>query len=89
MFFPIKDFWKCVYIVWTRCYNYIPRKQLENGKIGKEQFKENIISFINQINGTNEDIDIPMYFVDSQPVKGIDNSRSENEIERLIEWGRG
>ncbi|GAB1222651.1 hypothetical protein ENUP19_0120G0030 [Entamoeba nuttalli] len=41
-----------------------------------------------EINKTNEDIDIPMYYVDSEPDKRYDNSRSENEIERLIEWGR-
>ncbi|EMD43713.1 AIG1 family protein [Entamoeba histolytica KU27] len=30
-----------------------------------------------------------MYYVDSQPDEDYDNRRSENEIERLIEWGRG
>ncbi|GAB1224988.1 hypothetical protein ENUP19_0233G0004 [Entamoeba nuttalli] len=82
--FKIKDIWKHVCIVWNKCYYYTPKEDLD-----KEQFKEDIISFINKINGTNEDIDIPMYYVDSKLVKGIDNSRSEKEIERIIEWGRG
>ncbi|BFU22387.1 AIG1 family protein [Entamoeba histolytica] len=87
--FTIKDIWKHVCIVWTKCYSLIQQKQLEKGKKEKEQYKENIISFINQINKTNEEFDIPMYYVDSQPDEEYDNSRSENEIERLIEWGRG
>ena len=29
-----------------------------------------------------------MYYVDSEPDERCDNRRSENEIERLIEWGR-
>ncbi|EDS88716.1 AIG1 family protein, putative, partial [Entamoeba histolytica HM-1:IMSS] len=59
--FPIKDSWKHVCIVWTRCFfNYIPEKKIEKGKKEKQQFKEYLISFIKQINGTNEDIDIPM-----------------------------
>ncbi|EMD49612.1 Hypothetical protein EHI5A_249300 [Entamoeba histolytica KU27] len=87
--FTIKDIWKHICIVWTRCYNYIPPKKIEKGKIEKEQFKEELISFINQINKTNEEFDIPMYYVDSQPDEDYDNSRSEDEIERLIEWGRG
>ncbi|BFU26689.1 AIG1 family/50S ribosome-binding GTPase, putative [Entamoeba histolytica] len=70
--------------------NYIFKiKHLETCKINKEQFKENIISFIKQINKTNEEFDIPMYYVDSQADEEYDNSRSEDEIERLIEWGRG
>ncbi|GAT99654.1 AIG1 family protein [Entamoeba histolytica] len=87
--FPIKDIWKHVCIVWTECENSLPQKQIEKGKIEKEQYKENIISFINQINKTDKEFDIPMYFVDSQPDEDYDNRRSEIEIERLIEWGRG
>ncbi|BFU26332.1 AIG1 family/50S ribosome-binding GTPase, putative [Entamoeba histolytica] len=87
--FKIEDFWKHVCIVWTMCYNSLQPKKIEKDKKEKEQFKEELISFIKQINKTNEDIDIPMYFVDSQPDEDFDNSRSENEIKRLIEWGRG
>ncbi|GAB1227342.1 hypothetical protein ENUP19_0334G0001 [Entamoeba nuttalli] len=83
--FKIKDIWKHVRIVWTKCYYYTPNEDLDKGKKNKEQFKENIISFINQINGTNEDIDIPMYFVDSKPDERFDNIRSVKEIESLIE----
>ncbi|BFU26340.1 AIG1 family protein [Entamoeba histolytica] len=86
--FKIKDIWKHVCIVWTRCYNYIPPKKIDEGKKEKEQFKENIISFIKQINKTNEEFDIPMYYVDSQPDEDYDNKRSEKEIERLIEWAK-
>ncbi|BFU21954.1 aig family protein [Entamoeba histolytica] len=89
VFFKIKDIWKHVCIVWNKCYNYTPKEIFEKGKKEKEEFKKNIIEFINQINKTNECLDIPMYFIDSEPCKGYDNSRSENEIERLIEWGRG
>ncbi|EMS15039.1 AIG1 family protein, partial [Entamoeba histolytica HM-3:IMSS] len=87
--FKIKDIWKHVCIVWTKCYYYIPEEDLDEGKKNKEQFKQNIISFINQINKTNETIDIKMYYVDSKLVKGSGNIRSEKEIERLIKWGRG
>ncbi|EMS16882.1 AIG1 family protein, partial [Entamoeba histolytica HM-3:IMSS] len=27
--FTIKDIWKHICIVWTRCYNYIPPKKIE------------------------------------------------------------
>ncbi|EDS88907.1 AIG1 family protein, putative [Entamoeba histolytica HM-1:IMSS] len=84
----IKDIWKYVCIVWTKCYNSLSPKKIEKDRINKEQFKENIISFINQINKTNENIDIPMYYVDSQPDEDYDNRISEKEIERLIECGR-
>ncbi|EMD42384.1 AIG1 family protein [Entamoeba histolytica KU27] len=84
----IKDFWKHVCIVWTMCYNSLPPKKIEKDKIKKEQYKEDLKEFINQINKTNEDIDIPMYYVDSQPDEDSDNSRSEKEIESLIEWAK-
>ncbi|EMD48000.1 AIG1 family protein [Entamoeba histolytica KU27] len=86
--FTIKDIWKHVCIVWTHCYNCFSKKKIEKGKIEKEQFKEDLIKFLKEKNGTNENIDIPMYFVDSQPDEDIDNSRSEKERERLIEWVR-
>ncbi|BFU23993.1 aig family protein [Entamoeba histolytica] len=77
--FPIKDFWTHVCIVWTKCLYSLSRKQLEKGKKIKEQLKEDIISFINQINGTNEDIKIPMYYVDSQPDEDIDEGDDKKQ----------
>ncbi|GAB1222086.1 hypothetical protein ENUP19_0093G0005 [Entamoeba nuttalli] len=87
--FKIKDIWKRVCIVWTKCFNHFSKDEIKKKKIEKEKFKEKLTEFINQINKTNEYLDIPMYFVDSQPDERCDNSRSEYEIERLIEWGRG
>ncbi|BFU26098.1 AIG1 family/50S ribosome-binding GTPase, putative [Entamoeba histolytica] len=88
--FPIKEIWKHVCIVWTRCFfNYISKRRIEKGKKEKEQFKEYLISFIKQINKTDKEFDIPMYYVDSEPDEDFDNKRSEKEIEELIEWGRG
>ncbi|BFU22476.1 Protein of unknown function, DUF258/AIG1 family/50S ribosome-binding GTPase, putative [Entamoeba histolytica] len=86
--FPIKDIWKHVCIVWTHCYNCFSKKKIEKGKIEKEQFKEDLIKFLKEKNGTNENIDIPMFYVDSQPDEEYDNIRSENERERLIKWVR-
>ncbi|EMD44540.1 AIG1 family protein, partial [Entamoeba histolytica KU27] len=83
--FKIKDIWKRVCIVWTKCFNHFSKDEIKKKKINKEKFKEKLTEFINQINKTNEYLDIPMYFVDSQPDERHDNSRSENEIERLIE----
>ncbi|BFU18152.1 50S ribosome-binding GTPase/AIG1 family, putative [Entamoeba histolytica] len=77
--FPIKDFWKHVCIVWTKCYYSLSRKQLEKGKKIKEQFKEELISFINQINKTNENIDIPMYYVDSEPDEESDEGDDKKQ----------
>ncbi|EDR21633.1 hypothetical protein, conserved [Entamoeba dispar SAW760] len=87
--FNLKDIWKRVCIVWTRCYNYLPQKIIEKYKIEKEKFKEEMIEFMKQTHGINENIDIPMFFVDSQPDEDDDNIRSEKEIEKLIKWARG
>ncbi|BFU26615.1 AIG1 family, putative [Entamoeba histolytica] len=87
--FPSHDFLKHICIVWNKCSNSYSKKRIDKDKIEKEQFKEKLTEFINQINGTNENIEIPMYYVDSQPDEERDNRISENEIERLIEWGRG
>ncbi|BFU23992.1 AIG1 family protein [Entamoeba histolytica] len=85
--FTIKDIWKRVCIVWTKCPNSFGK---EKDKIEKEQFKEDLISFIKQMNGTNETIDIPMYFVYSQPDEDdCKNERSNVAIKKMIEWGRG
>ncbi|EMD45878.1 AIG1 family protein [Entamoeba histolytica KU27] len=86
--FPPQDFLKHICIVWTECYNYTPKEEFEQSKIKKEQYKEKLTEFIKQINKTNEEFDIPMYYVDSDPDEEYDNIRSEEEIERLIEWGR-
>ncbi|EDR28942.1 hypothetical protein, conserved [Entamoeba dispar SAW760] len=96
--FQFKDFWKHICIVWTKCYNYTPKNKLEKDKILKNEIKEEMIKFIKQTNKINENIDIektnkdfiPMYFVDSQPDEDYyDNTRSEEEIEKLIKWARG
>ncbi|BFU18154.1 50S ribosome-binding GTPase/AIG1 family, putative [Entamoeba histolytica] len=85
--FTIKDIWKRVCIVWTKCPNSFGK---EKDKIEKEQFKEDLISFIKQINKTNETIDIPMYFVYSQPDEDDrKNERTNAAIKKMIEWGRG
>ncbi|GAB1220668.1 hypothetical protein ENUP19_0056G0027 [Entamoeba nuttalli] len=86
--FPLQYFLKHICIVWNKCYYYISDRQLTNQKeIKKNEFLPELLRRT-EINKTNEDIDIPMYYGDSEPDKRYDNSRSENEIERLIEWGR-
>ncbi|EDR27954.1 hypothetical protein, conserved [Entamoeba dispar SAW760] len=87
--FLFSEFWKHTCIVWTKCYNFIPRKKIEKYKIEKEKFKEEMIEFIKQTNKINENIDIPMFFVDSQPEEDYDNTRTEEEIVKLIKWARG
>ncbi|GAB1223909.1 hypothetical protein ENUP19_0165G0004 [Entamoeba nuttalli] len=86
--FPSHDFLKHICIVWNKCYYYISDRQLTNQKeIKKNEFLPELLRRT-EINKTNEEFEIPMYYVDSEPDKRYDNSRSENEIERLIEWGR-
>ncbi|EDR23769.1 hypothetical protein, conserved [Entamoeba dispar SAW760] len=96
--FEFKDIWKHVCIVWTKCYNDLSERRIEKAKIEKNKIKEEIIKFIKQTNKTNENINIPMYFVDSQPEEedyntkseeDDDNTRSEKEIEKLLKWARG
>ncbi|EMD47755.1 AIG1 family protein, partial [Entamoeba histolytica KU27] len=60
--FKIKDIWRHVCIVWTECENSLSKRRIEKGKKEKEQFKEDLISFINQINKTDKEFDIPMYY---------------------------
>ncbi|EDR23828.1 hypothetical protein EDI_265320 [Entamoeba dispar SAW760] len=87
--FPIKGVWKHICIVWTKCYNCYSQNQIEKDKIEKKEFKEEIIKFIKQTNRINENIDIPMCYVNSQPIEGCNNTKSEEEIKKLIKWARG
>ncbi|EDR23771.1 hypothetical protein, conserved [Entamoeba dispar SAW760] len=81
--FQFEDIWKHVCIVWTRCYDCFPSFMIENSKIEKKKFKEEIIKFIKQTNKINENIDIekdiPMYYVDSQLLDSVDSTRSEKD----------
>ncbi|EDR24291.1 hypothetical protein, conserved [Entamoeba dispar SAW760] len=90
--FKIEDFWKHVCIIWTKCYYYTPEEQVEQFKKEKNKFKEELIKFVTQEEGKDnnieESIDFPMYFIDSKPLENHDNTRSENEIKSLIEWSR-
>ncbi|GAB1222308.1 hypothetical protein ENUP19_0101G0014 [Entamoeba nuttalli] len=86
--FPSQDFLKHICIVWNKCYYYISDMQLQNQKeIKRNEFLPELLRRT-EIFKTNEDIDIPMYYVDSEPDERCDNRISENEIERLFEWGR-
>ncbi|GAT99403.1 AIG1 family protein [Entamoeba histolytica] len=88
--FPSHDFLKHICIVWNKCYYYISDRQLTNQKeIKRNEFLPELMKRTEIYTGAEETIDIPMYYVDSQPDKRYDNRRSEEEIERLIEWGRG
>ncbi|BFU21953.1 AIG1 family protein [Entamoeba histolytica HM-1:IMSS] len=88
--FPSHDFLKHICIVWNKCYYYISDRQLTNQKeIKRNEFLPELMTRTEIFTGAEETIDIPMYYVDSQPDKRYDNRRSEEEIERLIEWGRG
>ncbi|BFU18079.1 AIG1 family protein [Entamoeba histolytica HM-1:IMSS] len=88
--FSSQDFLKHICIVWNKCYYYISDRQLTNQKeIKRNEFIPELLRRTEILTGAEETIDIPMYYVDSQPDKRCDNIRSENEIERLIEWGRG
>ncbi|GAB1223375.1 hypothetical protein ENUP19_0145G0001 [Entamoeba nuttalli] len=87
--FPSHDFLKHICIVWNKCYYYISDRQLTNQKeIKRNEFLPELLRRTEIFTGAEETNDIPMYYVDSEPDKRYDNSRSENEIERLIEWGR-
>ncbi|EAL47864.1 AIG1 family protein [Entamoeba histolytica] len=47
--FKIKDIWKRVCIVWTKCFNHFSKDEIKKKKINKEKFKEKLTEFINQI----------------------------------------
>ncbi|BFU22425.1 AIG1 family protein [Entamoeba histolytica] len=51
----------------------------------KEKFLPAFIKLAKETTG-EEIVKIPMFFVDSCPCKGMDNSRSEEEIEMLLTW---
>ncbi|EMS17021.1 AIG1 family protein [Entamoeba histolytica HM-3:IMSS] len=88
--FPLYNFWKHVCIVWTKCYCYTPQSVIESHKKMKEEFFNNQIKkkCIEEKTTRKEIINMPpMFYVDSQP-EGEDNSRSKEEIERLITKAR-
>ncbi|EDR26446.1 hypothetical protein, conserved [Entamoeba dispar SAW760] len=88
--FSFYEFWEHVCIVWTKCYCYIPQKELETHKQSKEKsYYPQLMNLIKEMTGDEESIEFPMYYVDSQPFEGKDNTRSENEIEELLKWARG
>ncbi|BFU23991.1 AIG1 family protein putative [Entamoeba histolytica] len=87
--FPSHDFLKHICIVWNKCYYSISDRQLTNQKeIKRNEFLPELLRLTEIFTGAEENIDIPMYYVDSQPDEERDNIRSEEEIERLIKWGR-
>ncbi|EDR28929.1 hypothetical protein, conserved [Entamoeba dispar SAW760] len=87
--FPITDFWRHVCIVWTKCYCYIPKEVIEEkkrSKVGK--YQEELMKVVNETTGTTENIEFPMYFVDSKGLQGFDNTHSEDEIVKMLTWVR-
>ncbi|EMH72398.1 AIG1 family protein, putative [Entamoeba histolytica HM-1:IMSS-B] len=89
--FPFYKFWEHVCVVWTNCYNYTPQKQLDiHKKSKKDYYYPQLKRVIEEFSGNKEEYDIepPMYYVDSHPDEGCDNSRSEMEIEKLLTWAR-
>ncbi|EMD46843.1 AIG1 family protein [Entamoeba histolytica HM-3:IMSS] len=86
--FPISGFWKHVCVVWTKCMCFYPQAVLEESiHIKQSYYNAKMMDYINQKTGS-EHITFPMFFVDSNPCTGQDNSRSENEIESLLNWAR-
>ncbi|EDR23552.1 hypothetical protein EDI_030900 [Entamoeba dispar SAW760] len=59
----------------------------EHIKTKRSDYNKELMDFINQTTGS-ERIIFPMFFVNSKPLAGYDNSRSENEIESLLKWAR-
>ncbi|BFU22427.1 hypothetical protein CL6EHI_144390 [Entamoeba histolytica] len=86
--FPVFDFWKHVCIVWTKCFYYTSEKKLEKQmEIKNKQYQEQLKRLDKETTG-KEDITFPMFFVDSQPDEGGDNSRTDKEIEKFLAWAR-
>ncbi|EAL43503.1 AIG1 family protein [Entamoeba histolytica] len=84
--FPRSNFWEHVCIVWTKCSCDTPEKKLVRQiESKKEKFLPAFIKLAKETTG-EEIVKIPMFFVDSCPCKGMDNSRSEEEIEMLLTW---
>ncbi|EDR23925.1 hypothetical protein, conserved [Entamoeba dispar SAW760] len=85
--FPIKDFWKHVCIVWTKCYCHFSKKKLEKAKKAKNKFKGELIEFIKQKMGQMKTL--IFQYDDDDDDDSNDNTRSEEEREKIIEWARG
>ncbi|EDR27712.1 hypothetical protein, conserved, partial [Entamoeba dispar SAW760] len=79
------EFWQHLCIILTNCYCYIPEKVIEK-KISKkrEEYQKEIMKLVIETTGNEESIEFPMYFVDSQPEEGEDNTRSEAEIKKFL-----
>ncbi|EMS17023.1 AIG1 family protein [Entamoeba histolytica HM-3:IMSS] len=86
--FPTEGFWEHVCVVWSKCLYSISENELERQiKIKKEKLLPELKKLIKDTTRDEEDIEFPMYFVDCVPVEGSNNSRSENEIKKLLTWG--
>ncbi|EDR28672.1 hypothetical protein, conserved [Entamoeba dispar SAW760] len=87
--FPIADFWRHVCIVWTKCYCYFPTEVIEEKKKSKIGiYQEELMKVVKETTGTTENIEFPMYFVDSRGLHGFDNTSSENGIISMLTWVR-
>ncbi|EDR21630.1 hypothetical protein, conserved [Entamoeba dispar SAW760] len=86
--FPIYDFWEHVCIVWTKCYNYTPKKIIDKKIENKKNSYLNELSILAKETTGDERVILPMYFVDSQPDEESDNIRSDNEIKSMLTWIR-
>ncbi|EMS16874.1 AIG1 family protein [Entamoeba histolytica HM-3:IMSS] len=86
--FPVFDFWEHVCIVWTKCFYYTTEKKLEKQmEIKNKQYQEQLTRIAKETTG-KEGVAFPMFFVDSQPDEGEDNSRTDKEIETFLAWAR-
>ncbi|EMD47880.1 AIG1 family protein [Entamoeba histolytica KU27] len=82
----VEDFWKHICIIWTKCTYHISKNELvEQLKVKNNKVILELRSLIEETTREN-DIEPPMYYVDSNPDEGCDNSRSEKEIESFLTW---
>ncbi|EAL42870.1 AIG1 family protein putative [Entamoeba histolytica] len=83
----VEDFWKHICIIWTKCTYHISKNEfVAQLKVKKNKVDLELRSLIEETTGENDDIEFPMYYVDSNPDEGCDNSRSEKEIENFLTW---
>ncbi|EDR25985.1 hypothetical protein, conserved [Entamoeba dispar SAW760] len=86
--FPVYEFWEHVCVVWSKCYCYTPQNVIDKMVEGKRKgYKKQLLNFAEETTGDSNFV-IPMYFVDSSPDEGVDNTRSENEIISMLSWVR-
>ncbi|EDR25984.1 hypothetical protein, conserved [Entamoeba dispar SAW760] len=86
--FPTEGFWEHVCVVWTKCLYNISENELEiKIKTKKEKLLPKLKKLVKDTTRDDEDIEFPMYFVDSVPFEGSNNSRTEEEIKKLLTWG--